>query len=664
MGLLARLIGKPRDLRDPKVFHHVSLIAFFAWVGLGADGLSSSAYGPEEAFRALNGHYYLAVFLAVAMAGTVFIISYTYSRIIEHFPAGGGGYVVASKLLGERAGVVSGCALLVDYVLTITISIASGANAVFALLPAQFQSVKVPFEILVIVALIIMNLRGVKESVQILTPIFLVFLITHVILIFGSVIPHLGEMSGVVNKVQSGLSADLANPSLGMGAVLLIFLRAYSLGGSAYTGIEAVSNGLTIMREPRVQTGKRTMGLMAVSLAFTAGGILLAYLLFGLTPREDEPMNATLAKVFAGGWTLGGLEVGKWFVAITMISEGALLFVAAQAGFIDGPRVMSNMALDSWLPHQLASLSERLTMRNGVYIMGGAAIAALVYTGGNVHILVVMYSINVFLTFALSNLGMSRFMFGHRRDQGPHADPRWRRHLTMHVVGFLLCMAILCITVYEKFLAGGWVTLVVTSIVIAACYLIRHHYREVAAKLKRINQERAPAFEALPDRPTPDGEVMDATAPTAVLLAGGYGGIGLQTLQQIERIFPDHFKQVMFISVGVIDSGTFKGPDEIDSLKKSVSEQLARYVEFARKKLGWKADADMVVGTDVVDELDRLCREVQLRFPRSVFFAGNLIFREPSWWNRILHNETAHAVQRRLEFDGLPMVIVPVRILK
>ncbi len=659
MGLLRRLIGKPRDLRDPKVFHHVSLIAFFAWVGLGADGLSSSAYGPEEAFRALRGHYYLAVFLAVAMAATVLIISYTYSRIIEHFPAGGGGYVVASKLLGERAGVVSGCALLVDYVLTITISVASGANAVFALLPPWMQEVKVPFEILVIFALIVMNLRGVKESVQILTPIFLVFLITHMVLIFGSVIPHLGEMSGVVGEVKSGLSRDLADPGLGLGAVLLIFLRAYSLGGSAYTGIEAVSNGLTIMREPRVQTGKRTMGMMAASLAFTAGGILLAYLLFGLAPREDEPMNATLAKAFAGGWSLGGLDVGKWFVAITMVSEGALLFVAAQAGFIDGPRVMSNMALDSWLPHQLASLSERLTMRNGVYIMGGAAIAALLYTRGNIHILVVMYSINVFLTFALSNLGMSRFMLGHKE-----ADPRWRRHLVMHVVGLLLCVAILTITVFEKFLAGGWVTLLVTSVVIAACYFIRHHYRGVAEKLRRLNAESAPAFEALPDQPTPAGDVMDESAPTAVLLAGGYGGIGLQTLKQIERIFPDHFRQVMFISVGVIDSGTFKGPDEIDKLKASISGQLGRYVEFARRKMGWKADSDMIVGTDVVDELDRLCREVYLRFPRSVFFAGNLIFREPNWWNRILHNETAHAVQRRLEFDGLPMVIVPVRILK
>ena len=129
------LFGAPRDVEDPHVFHKISLIAFLAWVGLGADGLSSSAYGPDEAFRALGEHTYLAVFLALATALTVFIISYAYSRIIEHFPSGGGGYVVATKLLGPSFGVVSGCALLVDYVLTISVSIASAADQIFSFLP-------------------------------------------------------------------------------------------------------------------------------------------------------------------------------------------------------------------------------------------------------------------------------------------------------------------------------------------------------------------------------------------------------------------------------------------------------------------------------------------------------------------------------------------------
>src|ERR671931_1326385 len=126
------LLGRPKDLQDPQLFRHISLAAFLAWVGLGADGLSSSAYGPQEAFKNLGEHTYLAVFLAAATAFTVLIIAAAYPRVIEHFPLGGGGYVVASRLLGPRAGVVSGCALIVDYVLTISISIAAGGDAVFS----------------------------------------------------------------------------------------------------------------------------------------------------------------------------------------------------------------------------------------------------------------------------------------------------------------------------------------------------------------------------------------------------------------------------------------------------------------------------------------------------------------------------------------------------
>src|SRR5215510_10211929 len=140
--LRQRIFGRPRDVRDPKIFHHVSLIAFFAWVGLGADGLSSSAYGPEEAFKSLGEHRYMALFLAVAVAVTVFIISYGYSRIIEQFPQGGGGYVVASKHLGAVPGLISGSALLVDYVLTIAVSIASAGDAVFSFLPDAWHEYK------------------------------------------------------------------------------------------------------------------------------------------------------------------------------------------------------------------------------------------------------------------------------------------------------------------------------------------------------------------------------------------------------------------------------------------------------------------------------------------------------------------------------------------
>ncbi len=192
-------IGKALDPTAVDVFHKMSLIAFLAWVGLGADGLSSSAYGPEEAFRALGGNHHLALYLALATALTVFIISASYNQIIELFPGGGGGYVVASKMLGPGPGVVAGAALLIDYVLTITVSIASGVDAVFSFLPPDWQAWKLASEFIFIFLLIWLNMRGMKESIQVLIPIFLVFILTHALLIGWGVFSHGTELPGLLH---------------------------------------------------------------------------------------------------------------------------------------------------------------------------------------------------------------------------------------------------------------------------------------------------------------------------------------------------------------------------------------------------------------------------------------------------------------------------------
>src|SRR6185437_13830827 len=251
------LIGPARDVRDPEIFHSLSLVAFLAWVGLGSDGLSSSCYGPEEAFLALGPHKYLAVFLALLTALTVFIISASYSQTIDEFPSGGGGYLVATKLLGRYFGLVSGCALIVDYVLTISISIASGADAIFSFLPIQWAPYRMYVCIAVVLAMVAMNLRGVKESVLTLLPIFIAFVLMHTLLVVCALIACEGELPAVagnaIRQVHDGFG------SLGVLGLAVVFFRAYSMGAGTYTGIEAVSNGLPILREPKAVTGKRTM---------------------------------------------------------------------------------------------------------------------------------------------------------------------------------------------------------------------------------------------------------------------------------------------------------------------------------------------------------------------------------------------------------------------
>jgi amino acid transporter len=301
--IIQAIFGAPKYLKDPHLFHKMSLIPVLAWVGLGADGLSSSSYGPEEAYRALGTHTYLAIMLGVATALTVFIISYAYSRIIEHFPHGGGGYIVATHMLGEKAGVVSGSALLVDYVLTITISIAACADALFSYVPVSFQEHKMAFAVALAVFLIVLNIRGIKESVTIMAPIFMVFVLTHIVLLVDGVFTHTDKIAPLVQDFHTGLSHDLS--TIGIFGILMLFLRAYSLGGGTYTGIEAVSNGLQIMREPRVQTGKRTMVYMATSLAFTAGMLFLCYSLMGVQPVEGKTLNAVLADGLFAHWPMG-----------------------------------------------------------------------------------------------------------------------------------------------------------------------------------------------------------------------------------------------------------------------------------------------------------------------------------------------------------------------
>jgi amino acid transporter len=639
------LIGKPRSIKDPSLFHKLALIPILAWIGLGADGLSSSSYGPEEAFKTLGQHTYLALFLAIATAATVIIISFAYTRIIEYFPSGGGGYIVATHTIGEKAGVVSGSALLVDYMLTITVSIVSCGDAIFSFFPASYQSYKVPFEIFAILLLVILNLRGVKESVTVLTPIFAVFVITHVLMIGYGIFSHIPQIGPVASGIRTDFKVGLA--TLGAGGMILLFLKAFSMGGGTYTGIEAVSNGLQILREPRVHNGKKTMVYLAASLALTAGGILVCYLLLGVRPVYGQTLNAVLAGKIFSGWTIGGV-----IALITIFSEGALLLVAAQTGFVDGPRVMANMAVDYWFPHRFASLSDRFSIQNGVIIMGGAAVCLLLYSQGSISTLVVMYSINVFLTFSLSQLGMSRFFIKNRK-----TEKKWKRYLPVHLIGLVVCVTVLIITSIEKFALGGWLTIVITSVVVLLCFLTRRHYNKVRSGVRELDD----LLLNIPSKGPMNSDPLDPTNMTAIQLVNGFNGFGVHTFLSIIRSFPGLYKNFVFVSVAEVDVGSFRGSDTVSCLESSACEALQKYVDLARK-LGFPADFKYDLGTDIVQTASNLVESIAKKFPKSTVFAGQSVFRQGGLIHRLLHNETAFAIQRELRWKGITTVILPIRI--
>ena len=649
-SLKSLVIGPARSLGENNLFHKVSLIALFAWVGLGADGLSSSCYGPEETYKVLvGGATHLSLFVALACVITIVAICASYSQIISLFPSGGGGYLVASKLLAPWVGVVSGSALLIDYVLTITISVASGADALFSLFPVSWQPWELRFESLGLVGLILLNLRGVKESVLVWVPIFFIFVATHALAIIYAIATHasaLGSLGSSTAHEVHGVSAQV-----GAFGLIALLLRAYSMGAGTYTGIEAVSNGLPILREPRVQTGRKTMVYMGASLAITVAGLLLAYLLYAVVPQDGKTLNAVLFEAMSAHWP-GAL--GHSFVNVTLVSEAALLIIAAQTGFLDGPRVLANMALDRWFPTRFANLSDRFVSQNGVLVMGIAAMLMMWATRGVVDTLVVLYSINVFITFSLSQFGMVRHWWQER-----HTERTWLRKLLINGFGFALTFSILVSLTAVKFFQGGWVTLAVTALLVLAAFAIKRHYNGVTDQLRRLDAIVEAAESGAGDR-VPAGE-PDPKARTAIVLVNGYNGLGLHTVLNVPRMFGDTFRNLVFIQVGAVDAGNFKGADEIEALRAHTAADAAKYVAFARAR-GYGSTALTVVGADVMGELMALAEEAAERFPNRIFFAGQLLFMEETRRTRWLHNHTAFALQRRFLLANLPIVVLPIRV--
>ena len=645
------LIGKPRDPLDPQTRGSIALIAFFAWIGLGADGLSSSCYGPEEAYLALGTHTHFALYLAIAIAATVFIISLAYNQVIELFPNGGGGYKVATRLIGPRAGLVSGAALIVDYVLTIAISVASGADAVFSLMPLSTHDWKIPFGVILTILLVVLNLRGMKEAIKVLLPIFLAFVVIHVFLISYGVYAHAERLPRFVPETLSE-TTELARQT-GWLTVVGIMMLAYSQGGGTYTGLEAVSNNVNTLAEPRVKTGKWTMFYMATSLAFTAGGIMLLYLLWEVAQSPGQTLNAVLFGAIIEHLDLGGPYASHGVLLAVLISEAALLFVAANTGFLGGPAVLSNMAADSWVPRHFRELSSRLVTDNGIVLMGAAALAVLVWSQGNVSLLVVLYSINVFLTFSISLAGLAIHWWARRRD-----DPKWRRRLVLSLTGLAVTGSILTVLAVRKFAEGGWVTILITGMVIAVCFAIRRHYdatRAVLHKTDALFDVKVPMDDT---RPTPR---IDPSAPTAALFVGKHRGVGVHTLLWVQRMFPGHYKNFVFLSVGEVDAQSYGGEGALRTLRYAIENSLRFFVRYCHTH-GIAAEYYVGYGTEPVEEFIKLADQVSEKYPNAVFFASKLIFPRTTFLTRWLHNRTPQELQERLHVKGRQMVLLPMRV--
>ena len=650
------IIGKAKTIQDKGLFHKLTLVAFFAWVGLGSDGISSSCYGPEEAFRNLSGHTSLAIFVAFGSVLTIVIISSSYTQIINLFPHGGGGYLVGSKLLSPTVGMISGSALIIDYVLTITISVSSGADALFSYFPVDWQFFKLPFALVGVCFLILLNLRGVKESVLSLTPIFVIFIATHVFVILYGIFIQSSDFTEVAGRTTNEINSTFSQ--VGFFATLLIILRAYSMGAGTYTGIEAVSNGMPILREPKVGTARKTMFLMAASLSFMVLGLMICYMLFNVQLDTHKTLNAVLLDNVTKGWSS---LWAKGFVLITLISEAALLFVAAQTGFIDGPRIMANMAIDHWFPKRFASLSDRLVTMNGVLLMGIASIILMIISKGSVALLVVLYSINVFITFTISQIGMVRHWWMTRNEQ-----LQWKRKLAINGIGLILTSFILASVIILKFTEGGWVTLLITGLLITLAVIIKRHYFRIAVKLQKVRLNAFTEIENLIGQRPCEKRVnkripFKKDGKTAIILVSGFGGTGLYTFLRILENFKGVYNNIVFIRVGILNSKIYRGTDELEQFKKQVKEDGEKYVAVANQ-FGLYGKSIWTIGTDPVNEVYRIVKKIRPRLSGAALFGGQLVFSKAFYLSKLLHNHTIFSIQKRFFKFGIPIVIFPIKV--
>ena len=480
-------------------------------------------------------------------------------------------------------------------------------------------------------------------------PVFFLFVGTHGFAIIYALATHVGILPEVLSHTRASFSHT--HSELGWIGMFLLLIRAYSVGAGTYTGIEAVSNGLPILREPRVATGKRTMLYMGLSLAITAGGLLLAYLLYAVAPVEGQTLNAVLFGKLTASWNSSTAHA---FTSAAMISASALLLMAAQAGFLDGPRVMANMALDRWFPTRFATLSDRFVTQNGILLMGVAAIIALLATRASVNFLVVLYSINVFITFSLSQLGMVRHWWKQRA-----TAPHWKKKLTVNSVGFLLTSFILVMLTVTKFSEGGWITLVITASFAVLAFLTHAHYRKTTRELRRLDS-LLPTLAAEPAKPVVIAK-RDPNAGAAVLFVNGFNGLGIHTILSITRLFPSMFHNFVFVQIGVVDAGNFKGSQEIKNLETHIANEAERYALYMKSQ-GYYAETVTALGHDVIETADELASRIVDRFPKAMFFGGQLVFARETRLTRLLHNFTVFSLQRRFFRKSIPFVVIPVQV--
>ncbi len=464
------LVGNP--LKTAQAAHE-RLSKRLALAVFSSDNLSSVAYATEEILLVLVpaslafAHFSIPISLMIVLL--LAILTLSYSQIIFEYPEGGGAYIVSKSNLGEWPGLTAAASLMIDYVLTVAVSVAAGVAAITSAIPALFPH-RTTLGIFAILIVLLVNLRGLRESGKVFAVPTYMFIGSLLMMLAAGAFQFLsGGMSPITPQ---NLTTSVAVESVS----LFLLLRAFSSGCTALTGLEVISNGVSAFRPPEPKNAAITMGIMAVVLGTLFLGIsTLAYHL-GVVPKEDETVISQVARAIFGDGLLYYLVQ-----ATTMM----ILILAANSAFAGFPRLASLLARDSFMPRQMAMMGDRLVFSNGIIILGAFSGFLIVFFESNTHALIPLYAVGVFLSFTLSQAGMVRQWLVKR---GPH----WRKKLVINGIGAATTAIVTTIIASTKFMHGAWIVIVLIPLFIMMFRGIRSHYKAVTEQIALSRGHRPP----------------------------------------------------------------------------------------------------------------------------------------------------------------------------
>ena len=473
------LIGRPLSTADAP---HQTIGKAVGLAVFSSDAMSSVAYGPQEMLLILavagSAAMGMAFPIALAIVGLLIILTLSYEQTIHAYPGGGGSYIVSRDNLGELPALITGAALLMDYVLTVSVSISSGVAQIVSAYPALFDY-RAPLAVVLVLFIMLINLRGVKESgAAFAVPTYFFLVMMFITVGFGLLRYLTGGLGVVVDPPP--LEVDLLKP-----ISLFLILRAFSNSTTSLTGVEAISNGITAFREPRSHNAGATLMWMSGILATLLLGITFLAVHIQVVPSESETVISQLVRTVYGGRNL--------IYTVTIIVTTLILVMAANTAFAGFPRLGALVAEDGFLPRQLAFKGSRLVYSYGIVALAAIASILILLFNASVTALIPLYAIGVFLSFTLSQMGMAhrwwksgKLQAGQEveeRGSKLHYDRRWLLKMVINGVGAVATGMVALIFAVTKFTEGAWIILVITPILVAMFLVIRRHYRHLAQRL-------------------------------------------------------------------------------------------------------------------------------------------------------------------------------------